>query len=103
MIKTAKEYFEDFCIPELMKHDKFNSIQEAKAYWDKSYLEEPQVVDPIISAINKAMEDSSIAFAEWLSGYGYTTYDEKSRWISQEESGNKVFTTKQLYEKFIKP
>lgn len=56
----------------------------------------------ILNAINKAMKYSSIEFAKWLSGEGYSEYDSTDRWISQETSGNKVFTTQQLYEKFLK-
>lgn len=54
-----------------------------------------------LAAINTAKKETSIAFAKWLSGEGYQQYDEPDRWISQEVSGNTVFTTEQLYNKFL--
>lgn len=53
-----------------------------------------------IGQLSYGIEIKCIQFAEWLSGLGYQQYDGKDRWISQEESGNKVFTTKELYQRF---
>lgn len=49
-------------------------------------------------SIIKGVKEKAIAFAEWLSGNGYQQYDGADRWISQEVSGNSVFTTEQLYK-----
>ncbi len=58
-----------------------------------------ELLDKILT---EAKEQSAIKFAKWLSGNGYVQYDEVDRWISQETSGNTVFTTKQLYDKSLK-
>lgn len=53
------------------------------------------------SAILKAGKEMAVLFGKWISSNGYQQYDEPDRWISQEVSGNTVFTTEQLYNKFL--
>ena len=45
--------------------------------------------------------ETAIQLAEWLQLNGYETYQGVGKWINPSDNQN-VFTTRQLYENFIK-
>jgi hypothetical protein len=50
---------------------------------------------------NEYAKQQSIEFAKWLNKEGWQEYDESDRWICPHENRN-VFTTSELYSKFLK-
>lgn len=61
-----------------------------------NYMAESEIED----AMDEFGEEIAIDFVEYLSGNGYRQYDSRDRWINPEDTGNQVFTTKQLFEQY---
>lgn len=60
----------------------------------------------IYKAMDEYAEQQSIAFLDWVDGKSYVcdlhTDDNEKIWCKYGEKGNKSYTTKELYQLFIK-